>query len=51
MSQKEKEIMQKLGDAISTMPEEKKEYLIGVADGIALMGDSQQKKGKVEKDE
>lgn len=44
MSDTEKKIMQKLGNVMPNMSEEKKEYLLGVTDGIALMCDTKQKK-------
>jgi len=37
MSEKEKTVAEKLGQAFDALPNEKKEYLIGVADGIAMM--------------
>ena len=51
MSQKEEQIMQKLGNVIPTMPEEKKEYFAGVADGIALMSNPQKQDEQAEKDD
>ena len=37
MSEREKTVAEKLGKAFAALPNEKKEYLIGVADGIAMM--------------
>ena len=39
MSQKEQEILEKLGDSISKASDSQKEYLLGLADGMALMSD------------
>lgn len=44
MSEKEKRILEKVGDVTPTLSEEKKEYLLGVMDGIALMN-TQKKEG------
>lgn len=48
MSEKEKEIIQKFGEVVPSMDEKKKEYLLGVVDGIALMSESDHKKEKGE---
>ena len=37
MSEKEKKAFEKLTENISKMPDAKKEYILGLADGIALM--------------
>lgn len=42
MSEKEKTVAEKLGQAFDALPDEKKEYLIGVADGIAMMAERRQ---------
>lgn len=39
MSEKEKEVVRVLSDALETLPKEKKEYLLGVADGMAAMAE------------
>ena len=41
MSQKEKEILEKLGDSISRANDTQKEYLLGLADGMALMSNKE----------
>ena len=41
MSQKEKEILEKLGDSISKASDTQKEYLLGLADGMALMSNKE----------
>lgn len=48
MSQKEKEILEKLGDSISKASESKKEYLLGLAEGMALMMDKEQTESEKE---
>ena len=48
MSKKEKQILLKIGELIPTMQEEKKEYLAGVMDGIALMSESKPEENEVE---
>lgn len=48
MSKKEKQILLKIGELIPTMPEEKKEYLAGVMDGIAPMSESKPEENEVE---
>lgn len=42
MSEKEKAIAEKLGQAFAALPDEKKEYLIGYAEGVAAMAERQQ---------
>lgn len=37
MSEKEKKALEKLTENIGKIPEAKKEYLLGLADGMALM--------------
>lgn len=37
MAEKEKQIAKTLADAVATLPEEKKEYFIGFAEGAAAM--------------
>lgn len=37
MSEKEKNIGQILADAMSVLPEEKKEYFLGFAEGVSAM--------------
>lgn len=46
MSEKEKNALEKLSQNISKMPDSKKEYLLGLADGIALMSDPDKKEDK-----
>ena len=42
MSQKEQEIMEKLSGSISKANETQKEYLLGLADGMALMSNKEE---------
>lgn len=46
MSQKEEQVIEKLGLIIPNMPEKQKEYFAGVVDGIALMSEPVEKKVK-----
>lgn len=39
MSTKEKEIVKSITEAVSTLPEEKREYLLGYAEGVLAMAD------------
>ena len=39
MAEKEKQIAQALADAIAVLPEEKKEYFLGFAEGAAAMAE------------
>lgn len=39
MSEKERTILENLGKVIPNLPESKKEYLIGLGDGIAMARD------------
>lgn len=39
MSIKEKEIVKSITEAVSTLPEEKREYLLGYAEGVLAMAD------------
>ena len=41
MSQKEKEILDKLRDTISRANDTQKEYLLGLADGMAVMSNKE----------
>ena len=47
MAEKEKQIAKTLADAIADLPDEKKQYFIGYAEGVAAMAD--QVKAKPEK--
>lgn len=49
MSEKEKELLQKLSETVPKLDEGNKKYLLGVADGMVLMSE-QQKKGNGSKD-
>lgn len=40
MSQEEKKIAKKLAEAFKVLPDAKKEYLIGFAEGVASVSDS-----------
>ena len=44
MSEKEQKAFEKLSENISKMPDAKKEYLLGLADGIALMTEPEEQK-------
>lgn len=48
MSNKEKQILLKIGELIPAMPEGKKEYFAGVVDGIALMSESKPEENEAE---
>ena len=39
MAEKEKQIAQAMVDAIAILPEEKKEYFLGFAEGVAAMAE------------
>lgn len=39
MSTKEKELINSITEAVSTLPEEKREYLLGYAEGVLAMAD------------
>lgn len=41
MSEKEKELLQKLSETVPKLNEGNKRYLLGVADGMALMNEQQ----------
>lgn len=52
MSEKEKQIAEKLAAACEVLPDGKKEFLIGYAEGVAAMAkksEEQEKTDKVEK--
>ena len=40
MSEKEKEIIKKLSDTLSNLDDNKKNYILGVADGMAMAKES-----------
>lgn len=42
MSEREKEIIQKLSDTIPKLDKEKQNYLLGVAEGMAIAKETQQ---------
>lgn len=44
MSEKEKSIIRRLSETVQTLDREKQQYLIGVAEGMALARDDQQGK-------
>lgn len=44
MKEKEKQLAQLLVEAIATLPEEKKQYFIGFAEGVAAMAEQSRKK-------
>lgn len=46
MSEKEKHIAEKLAKACEILPDSKREYLIGYAEGVAAMADRQAEKNK-----
>lgn len=39
MSQNEKEIVQSITKAVSALPDEKREYILGYAEGVLAMAD------------
>lgn len=39
MSEREKQIAENLADAVSRLPDSKKEFLLGYAEGVAAMAD------------
>lgn len=44
MSEKEKEILEKLGKSVPKLDEGNKKYLLGVADGMALVNEQKGRK-------
>ena len=42
MSEKEKQIIERLSDIVSGLPDAKKERLLGVAEGMSIMKESQE---------
>lgn len=42
MSEKEKQIIERLSDIVSGLPDTKKERLLGVAEGMSIMKESQE---------
>lgn len=46
MSEKEKEIIKKLSDTIPKLDDAKKNYILGVADGMVIARESEKTKGK-----
>lgn len=44
MSENEQRTLKKLSENISKMPDSKKEYILGLADGIALMTEPEELK-------
>ena len=44
MREEEKQLAQLLVEAIATLPEEKKQYFIGFAEGVAAMAEQSRKK-------
>lgn len=44
MSEKEQKAFEKLSENIGKMPDAKKEYILGLADGIALMAEQEEQK-------
>ena len=47
MSEKEKELAQNIVDAIQKLPDGKKEFLLGYAEGVAAMAKPKRKKKPV----
>lgn len=43
MSQNEKEIVQSITEATSVLPDEKREYILGYAEGVLTMSDQLRK--------
>jgi hypothetical protein len=46
MSEKEKEIVKKLSDTIAKLDDNKKNYILGVADGMAIARESERDEPK-----
>ena len=46
MNEKEKQLAQLLVEAIATLPEEKKQYFIGFAEGVAAMAELSRNKSE-----
>ena len=46
MSEKEKTILENLSKSLSKATDSQKEYLLGLADGMALMSDSKKKSNR-----
>lgn len=44
MSDKEKSILERLSDTVPTLDREKQNYLVGLAEGMAIVRDSQNDK-------
>lgn len=44
MAEKEKQIVQAMADAIASLPDEKKEYFLGFAEGAAAMAEQVKEK-------
>ncbi len=44
MAEKEKQIAQTMANAIADLPEEKKQYFVGFAEGVAAMADQVKQK-------
>lgn len=48
MSDKERDIVKAISEAMKKLPESKKEYLIGYADGVAAMAEKKEEKEETE---
>lgn len=46
MSEREKEIMQKLSDTVPKLDKDKQNYILGVAEGMAIARENQQTEDK-----
>lgn len=44
MAENEKQSIQRMADALEGLPEEKKQFFLGYAEGVAAMVDPQEKK-------
>lgn len=44
MSEKEKSILERLSDTVPTLDREKQNYIVGLAEGMAIVRDSQNDK-------
>lgn len=51
MSEREKRIAENLADAVSRLPDSKKEFLLGYAEGVAAMADKAKEAAESEKEE
>lgn len=51
MSEREKQIAENLAEAVAKLPDNKKEFLLGYAEGVAAMTDKAKENAESEKEE